>query len=141
MSHDVAPLEPHEPVLRRIAKSPGYYNSQKAPPVERGAFTPNRADTDGLSLYLEREITAADLVAAANKPAGSYLVARLTVEDFLKFGFTVIRDMNPGDLPGHTLVPAINYRDYNDPSKNTKIKDAIVALAEIASKHIIYGLS
>jgi len=55
MSNAAAPIDPSEPILRRIIKAPGYYDPRKEPPLERGAFTPNKGDDDGLSFHLERE--------------------------------------------------------------------------------------
>ena len=49
-------IEPDEAIIRRIPKCPGYYDPLKNPPIERGAFTPNKNDKDGLSCFLEREM-------------------------------------------------------------------------------------
>jgi hypothetical protein len=141
MSDEVPPLDPSEPIIRRIAKAPGFYNAAAAPPFERGAFSPNDQDTDGISLYIERETSVADLLAAAPKDPSCYVVVRLTVADFQKLELTVRPDVKEGDLPGHVLIPELNRKDYKDPLKSGKLKEKLFILSRIANDNIIHGLT
>jgi hypothetical protein len=137
MSGEAPLIDPDEPILRRIARSPGYYNPQKAPPVESGAFRPNKNDTEGLSVYLERDVSPAELVAATNKPADRFLVARLKAADFYGLGLSLVPNPQPEGPAGHVLVPEINFNAYNDHSKRAAIKEVMLALAELASRNIV----
>lgn len=139
MSGEPPPIDSDEPILRRIVKAPGFYDPQKAPAVGRLAFTPNQHDTDGLSVYLEHEVSPAELVAAAKKPADHYLVARLKAADFYKHGLSLVPDPQPEGPRGHVLVPEINLTAYNDRSKKSWVKEVTLALAELANGNIVWG--
>lgn len=137
MSEDGTSIGPDEPILRRIIKSPGYYDPIKAPPVEAGAFRPNDKDVDGLSFYLERKLSVSALIEAASKPADHYIVARFRAGDLHALNLSLIPDEQPGDLPGHLIVPEINWVDYHDSEKKRRIKEWCFALARLASKGIV----
>lgn len=134
-------IDPDEPILRRVANCPGFYDRQKAPPVGRGAFTPNSSDTDGLSFYLERFISPSELVAATKKPLEKYLVVRFLARELYALGLTLYPDQQPDDSPGHLLVREITYPIYKDPVRKKKLKEIILQLAQLASERIVLGHS
>jgi hypothetical protein len=139
MSNGATPIDPSEPILRRIVKGPGYYDLLKAPPLERGAFTPNRRDDDGLSFYLERELSIAQLISAATRPPEDLVVVRLTARDIYDLELTLIRVMREGDLPGHVVIPELNYYNYNDQRFRQRIKDAGESLVRLGLTRIVFG--
>jgi hypothetical protein len=138
MSVGAAPIDPDEPILRRIPINPGYYSPTKAPPVERGAFVPRPIDVDGLSFYLEREISPAELVAAVQNARCRFVVARMRASDIYGLGLSLVTTMEPGDLPGHMIVPEINFATYHDRAQRQRMKEWGAALAEIASRNIVF---
>ncbi len=130
-------IEPDEAIIRRIRKCPGYYNPLKNPPIERGAFTPNKNDEDGLSFYLERELSVEGLLAASNRPAIDYVIVRLKASDLYELGLSLDRTNNPDDLPGHVVIPEINFQDYEDPRQKPRLKELGKALVDLARHNIV----
>jgi hypothetical protein len=139
MSDGPTSIDPSEPILRRTIRAPGYYNPDKNPPLERGAFTPNERDDDGLSFYLEREQSIDNLVRSANRAPGTVLVIRFTAGDIYAMGLTLKRVMRDGDLPGHVVVPEMNYADYQDKNRKGRIKEAASSLVTLGLRNIVFG--
>ena len=106
-------------------------------PLSAGAFTPNEEDTDGLSLYLEAELSIEELLAASPRPADQYVVVRLKASDIYSLGLTLARTDYPGDLPGHVVIPEINRQDYEDRQKKPRLKEYGKVLVDLARKHIV----
>ncbi len=129
-----------EPILRRIPKAPGFYASQKVPPLERGAFTPNERDDDGLSFYLERELSIEELVRRATRPPTEIVVIRLVADDVYKLGLTLVRVLREGDEPGHVVIPEINWHDYQDKNLKRRIKEAANSLVQLGLQGIVFGI-
>ena len=130
-------IAPEELLLRRIVRQPGQYDPALDPAVHRGAFTPNRQDVDGLSLFREAYISASAVALAARKPASDYVVARLRVSDVLSLGLSVLPCPDPGGLPGHVVIPELSLARYNDPLLKLGIKEASLHLARLASRDVI----
>jgi len=139
MSEGSPPFDPEERVLRRIFVGAGFYDPEKAPPVEAGAFRPNSHDGDGLSFYLEREVSAERLAGAAGKPADHYVVARLRAGDLYDLGLTLKPTPGTGDLPGHVVVPEINTGAYKDKAQKARLSELCLRLAEVASRDIAFA--
>jgi|SRR5208337_646789 len=129
-------IEPDEPIIR-IPKCPGYYDPLKNPPIERGAFTPNKNDEDGLSFYLERELSVEDLLATSNRPANDYVIVRLKASDLYELGLSLDRTNDPDDLPVHVVIPEINFQDYEDPRQKPRLKELGKALVDLARQNIV----
>jgi hypothetical protein len=138
MSAGGTPIDPNEPVLRRIAIAAGYYESSEVPPVRAGAFRPNDKDVDGLSFYLEREVSAPCLAAASSKPASSYVVARFRAGDLFALNLSLVPTPGIGDLPGHLSMPEITRDTYKDPVTGPRVKELGKALADLACRDIAY---
>ena len=138
MNQEIAPIDPKETILRRVVISPGYYNPTKAPPIEAGAFRPGSNDTDGLSFFLEREISPATLAASGKSATCGYVVARLRACDIFNLGLSLLPTQSESELPGHLIIPEINTTSYSDGTKRPKIKEAMAALAKIASRDIVF---
>ncbi len=136
MSDATLPIDPDETILRRIPVTPGYFDPEKAPPVQAGAFRPNKGDTDGISFYRERQLSAYELVAATNKAAGHFRVARMVARDLLAAGLALHPKQEEGDLPGHVIAPEINHASYNDPdmAKRQHVKEVCKKLADLANR-------
>ena len=47
--------------------------------------------------------------------------------------------MRPGDLPGHIIIPEINYDDYNDKRFKQRIRLAGESLVRLGLKNIVFG--
>ena len=136
MSQGAVPVDPDETVLRRIPEIAGYYDPSKAPPVGVVAFRPTPDDTDGLSFYLEKETSAAELIASG-KPGKHYTVARMRAGDLYELGLHLIPDQQPGDLPGHLILPEGNLKTYNDPAQKHRVKEVCKNLSDLANKGLI----
>jgi hypothetical protein len=136
MSDAAPPIDPDEFLLRRIPVQKGYYDPEKAPPVEAGAFRPNPNDIDGISIYRERLLSVSALVAGTDKAASGFTIARLVARDLLALGFTLEPKQEEGDLPGHVIVPEINVATYKDPDlqKRGRVKNLCKSLADLANK-------
>lgn len=139
MSEGPTRVDPDEPILRRIPATQGYIDFRKVPPVERGAFTPNRNDIDGLSFYSERIISARRLADAASSPGKSFYVAKFKAAQLFELELSVIETPELSDLPGHLSVPEINFQDYCDPNKKPKLKELGKILADLAAQNLIIG--
>ena len=133
----VSTISPDEPVIRRIPKSPGFYDSHKTPPILRGAFTPNQRDTDGLSFFLERELPIEALLANSRHTAEECLIVRLKASDIYDLGMTLARTNKTGDLPGHVVVPELNIRDYEKKQLKQRLKECGKRLADLAWKNVV----
>jgi hypothetical protein len=104
MSRTPAPIDPDEPILRRIPVTPGYFDPIKAPPVQAGAFRPSSTDDDGLSFYRERELSVSELIAGTGRAAGSFAIARFKARDLLDLGLTLQPKQEAGDLEGVPIL-------------------------------------
>lgn len=136
MSDDAPPIDPDEFLLRRIPITGGYFDTKKSPPVQPGAFRPNAGDTDGISFYRERLLSPSELVARSKRPPGTTKVARLLARDLLALGLTLEPKQEEDDLPGHVVIPEVNYLDYNsrDPTRNERPTALGKSLANLANK-------
>lgn len=130
-------IDPEEMLLRRVARQPGQYEPHLDPSLTRGAFTPNRQDHDGLSLFREALISASTLAHAARRPASDYVVARLRVSDVMTLGLSVVPCPDPGGLPGHVAIPELSLTHYSDSRLKPSLKEASLSLAKLASRDVI----
>ena len=138
MSEDAEFVAPDERVLRRIPKAPGFYDSDKTPPIQRGAFTPNRNDTDGLSCFLERLMSIERLIElAAPKPASELVIVRFLARDIYDIGLTLRRTFDPGDPPGHVIIPELNKAAYD--IRKSDLRPLMVQLMLMAEKSIVFN--
>ena len=136
MSDVAPPIDPEEFLLRRIPITGGYFDPKKSPPVQPGAFRPNAGDTDGISIYRERLLSASELVARSKRPPGTTKVARLLAKDLLALGVTLEPKQEEDDLPGHVVIPEVNYLDYDsrDPARNQRPTMLCKSLADLANR-------
>lgn len=132
MSQGQNPIAPDEFVLRRVHKN----HVDPGPPVVISyvGFRPTPDDTEGLSVYRERLVTAAE-VAASGRKAGEYSVARLSVRDLHALGLSVVADEQTPGPAGHALIPELSFpvcqRD------KLRLRETQVRLAALASPHIV----
>ena len=126
--HD--PVEEKESLLRLVPMA--YYDPTLNEPIPRIAFKPSGRDRDGLSFYRDRFVTPADLVRQKGK---EYVVARISVVEFLQRGFTVEPSPQPGP-PGHCVVPELGYDEYC--ADKARHKDIQLELARLAAAGIAY---
>jgi hypothetical protein len=126
-------------VLRRIHKND--FDPQRRPPFLRGAINPGPADSDGLSVYQEREggCTPERLAAAGRKP-GEYFIVRFTAQEFLELGLRI--EPTPhldSELPGHCSIPELSStRKAEQPDR---VKELQVRLTELAATRIVLSPS
>ncbi len=136
MGHEETPIDPEEYVLRRIHKS--NYKRLLPIPVATAAFRPNDNDDDGISLYRECMTSPATLASSARKPASEYVIARIKVADVLGLGLSLKLSESIGDLPGHVVIPEVNWGGYNSNAREKeKMKEIGKNLAELASKDVL----
>ena len=121
-------LGPDEYVLRRVHFRAGLWPDGS---LNRGAYTPNPQDTDGISVYREASaggVTPQELVDDARKPANEYVVERISVEVFQSLGLSVEPKETPGELQGHCVVPEFTYEAYADKAQKgrwIKVQEAL----------------
>ena len=137
MSDDAYAVPSEEPILRKIPKTQGYFDPRKKPPIERGAFSPNAKDIDGLSCFLERLMSIESLVElSAPRPPSEIVIVRLRARDFYDLGLTLRRTFDPDDYPGHVIVPELNREDYEN--QKQRFKPLVLKLMLLAEKHIVF---
>jgi hypothetical protein len=117
MSQEQAPAGGERFLLRRIHKS----RCTKTEPVEalRAGFCPTDEDTDGLSVFFEDQTSAAEVLAAARKPAECF-VFRVPLRAVLGLNLTVVPDELPKGPRGHALIPELNVSAYRAEKERTK---------------------
>jgi hypothetical protein len=120
-------------ILRRIHKN--HVHPGPPPQVSYPAFRPTPDDTTGLSVYREKHVSAAEVVAAGRKP-GEYYVARLAVRDLLQLGLSIVPDEQPAGPQGHALIPELSLDACRRDKTGTRAVQ--VRLAELASRQIVY---
>jgi hypothetical protein len=126
------PIAPEEFVLRRVHKN----HVDPGPPVVISyvGFRPTPDDTEGLSVYRERLVTAAE-VAASGRKSGEYFVARLSVRDLHALGLSVVADERAPGLAGHAIIPELSFPEYQ--RDKLRLRETQVALAALASQQIV----
>jgi hypothetical protein len=70
------------------------------------------------------------------RPASELVVIRLYAKDVFALGLTLKRTDDPGDLPGHVIIPEINWHDYQ--TRKTTLKPLIVQLVRLAELNIVF---
>jgi hypothetical protein len=131
MNHDGA-VEPTEFLLRRIPKNVEYCNSKLNPAITPLAFRPNNNDTDGISLFREREVSRADLSKSGRKPP--YIVAGLKARDIFDLGLNIVPTDDVEGVPGHVVVPELSIEAYRN--NKTRVVEINFKLAMLASADI-----
>ena len=130
-------VSPDEHVLRRINNKKDWYDPSLGFPVTRVACTPFKKDVDGLSVFRELFVSAAEVAAAGPNPDG-YYVARLLVADIQRLGLTVVPNPLPGRLRGHAIIPELNYSaTRSDPDTKKRTKELTFELAKLAGRNIV----
>jgi len=129
------PASPDEYILRRIPKDGGRYKPSQNEPVQRVAFEPSKWDVDGISVFRELFLSAADLASAGTNKNG-YCVARLRVSDLLALGLTVVPDPRNDQPPGHAILPELSFSEHN--RDRQKCKDIQHHLAKLAGRNIVF---
>ena len=117
------PLSPDEYILRRVPVSPGnkLVNLDLSPPLNRVAFRPNEKDILGISVFRELFVTPLRIAKKARKGPNSCYVVRLRVSDVRAAGFNAIPDPQADQLPGHTLIPEINFTSLQNDKEQSKV--------------------
>lgn len=127
-------------VLRRVHHC--HVDSTKPIPVLPVAFRPSASDTDGLSVYLDDRHggpTPADLAASGRGGSDSYVVVAFRVGELRAVGLTVVAKDIPDGLPGHAIIPELNWTDYQSGKQSKQFQKALqLKLAELARSGVIY---
>ena len=132
MNHGADSIAADEFLLRRVHQN----HVDPGPPIVIGyvGFRPTPEDTQGLSVYREKFITAAE-VAASGRKAGEYYVGRLSVAEVTSLGLTVIADEQANGPPGHALIPELSFSAIQRDKR--RLREAQVHLAALASQAIV----
>ena len=129
-------LAPGEYLLRRVFCAAPYSQVRSDGSLTRGAYTPNREDTDGLSLYREKSCggaTPRELAASGRRPASCYVIYRIRLADIQSLGLSVVPV--PSGLPGHCVIQEFTFSAYNDKTQKqrwVRIQESLCALSEPA---------
>ena len=106
------PIEPEEFILRRVPYSQNtpYINPESEEPISTGCFTPSKDDTDGISVFREKFVSAKKVADRymEGKNKQCYII-RIKAED-LEGIVTIIPSPNEY-LDGHAHIPEIKYQD------------------------------
>ncbi|MBY0229042.1 MAG: hypothetical protein K2W96_07175 [Gemmataceae bacterium] len=118
------PLQESEILLRRF-QAQDYDRTDRVPAL--GAFLPNKSDTDGLSLFRERCLSAEKLLANARSQSVRETggVAAVPVSLLIGLGLTLEPDL--ADPDGHVTVKELNRADYDSSEEK---QDAMKLLAD-----------
>lgn len=134
MTEEHEPVTEQETVLRRIHQR--FYDPHRTIPVQPEAFRPTERDEEGISVFRERFVTAAKVIAAiAEDKRSLYYVARLNVRDLRGLNLTVLPAVQ-SELPGHAIIPELNRTSYQQ--DKLRVKELQTKLAELASQAIVY---
>jgi hypothetical protein len=80
------------------------------------------------------------MVRLANRPPSDVVIIRFTAGDIYDLQLTLVPIMREGDLPGHIVIPEINFGDYQDKRLKPRIKLAGEALLRLGLERIVFGL-
>jgi hypothetical protein len=128
-------------LLRRVHRN-HYTPGQPIALFTRDAFKPTQEDTDGISLQRESDMAAAgkgpsEMSAAGRKP-GEYFIIRLKAKDYLNQGLSIVPDQQPGDLPGHSIIPELSLSGYQNKKQAMKnIQDELIKLASVPAAIVL----
>jgi hypothetical protein len=119
---ELDPVQPTEELLRRVLYGTKKYNPSKSPPIMLGAFMPSRRDTDGLSLNRTACGVDAHLLkeAAPESIREKCGVIAILASTILEAGLEIRPDPIEGELPGHVLLPQLNYQDSESADEATR---------------------
>jgi hypothetical protein len=120
--------------LRSVPNAGEYYDSENG--VHDFAFQPRKSDDDGLSLYRLDFVTPKYLAQHNQCRAGVYYVF-VRSRDLLDLGLSL--KPAPDALPGHVLVPQMDYASYK--ARKREMKNLQIALAKAANKKRLWGPS
>jgi hypothetical protein len=135
MNHAADSIAADEFLLRRVNQN----RVDPGPPIVIGyvGFRPTPEDTQGLSVYREKFITAAEFAAGGRK-AGEYYVVRLSVTAVTSLGLTVISDEHANGPAGHALIPELSFSAIQRDKR--RLREVQVHLAALASQAIVQCL-
>ena len=133
MNQGRSPVAPDEFVLRRLHKN----HVDPGPPfvISYVGFRPTPDDKEGLSVFQERLVTAAE-VAASGRRAGEYYVARLSVRDFHALRLNVVADEQTPGPAGHALISELSFPACQ--RDKARLREIQVRLAALATQHIVH---
>lgn len=98
----IEPVEDDEILCRRIPFQ--WYDPQKSSPITAVAFTPNKNDDDGISLWRKKGKKTCEAVAATGRVGKRYYVALLRAGDLREYG---IEDLKLNGLPKNPLFMTV----------------------------------
>jgi len=103
------------------------------------AFKPNsKRDKDGMSFFRE-DFVKSKAVADASRHAQKARVARITVIQLSELELDVKTDADANELPGHAIVPDMQYRMNQSDEQRQRTKDRSQKLAQFATKNGVYS--
>ncbi|MBM4073532.1 MAG: hypothetical protein FJ271_32115 [Planctomycetes bacterium] len=99
------------------------------------AFRPTRDDEDGISVFRERIISAAEVASLGRKPE-EYFVVRLSVAALAQLGLSVVPDVDAKAPAGHAFIPELGLTKYQ--RNKQSLKDVLLELARMAANSIVH---
>ena len=135
-------MSPDEHILRTVPNTADYFKETMGHwTVTPYAFKPHaERDPDGLSLFREDFVTPQEVATTCKHPASARVV-RLKVSDLIALGLSVESNPQPEELPGHVIIPEMNYGAAKAKQTKRRIDDLTQKLAALASKSIAYSPS
>ena len=137
--HESDPVGDDEFLLRAIPNSVNYIKqSMQAWRIDPYAFRPNKnRDPDGMSFFREDFVSRRKVSKACRHPDGAR-VARLRAKDVRALDVTIKPDPRDDELPGHVIIPEMNFAASKDQARRRKIQDLEQKLAALAGEQSLY---
>ena len=108
-----------------------------APHFKVDAFTLRPADTDGLSVYLERDgLASSEKLLATKERPDEFFVVRIPVRDLraLSLSLDYTPHLDP-TVPGHCSIPQARYALLSDPSQADRVREIQDQLARLITRN------
>lgn len=107
MKDENEPVSPGEYVIRMIWMD--HYKQELALPIQPGAFTPKKNESDGISVFRSDCLKSPEDVLAviAEEKREKYAISMLKVLDLIALGLS-ISPAKVDAIPGHGVIPELN---------------------------------
>jgi len=138
-------VDPDEVLYRRISdrSNPAWFLPNQNPAVAPEAFTPNKRDTDGISLLRANYRTPEDAVRGG-MPGKNYYLARVSARRLIDLGLSLQitpdemdRQQSPGTPGAHISVPELAYDKYQ--ADKNRIKEIAEKISSKLSSNDVIG--
>jgi hypothetical protein len=134
MKNEDEPVTPDEWVIRLIWSD--YYDATLVLPIQPGAFSPRKNETDGISVFRAACVPNPEdvLTVLAEDKRDKYAITLLSVAELTALGLNV-KPAKIDLLPGHSVLPELNIVNWK--ADKAHWRDIQKLLAALANDHIV----